>query len=68
MHLKASWIFTTNDMITNLGIAASGVAVKILKSPFPDLVIGILVVAIVLKGSWDILEEAREATGRRACG
>ena len=62
VHLKASWIFTTNDMVANLGIAASGAAVMILNSPFPDLVIGIVVVVIVLKGGRDILKEAREAT------
>ena len=64
VHLKASWIFTTNDMIANAGIVVSGVAVMIFKSPLPDLLIGVLVVGIVLKGGWDILKEAREA--RRA--
>ena len=61
VHLKASWIFTTNDMIANLGIVVSGVAVMLLKSPLPDLLIGILVVGIVIKGGWEILEQARAA-------
>lgn len=61
VHLKASWIFTTNDMIANLGIAASGLAVMIFKSPLPDLLIGVLVVGLVIKGGWEILEHAREA-------
>lgn len=61
VHLKASWIFTTNDMVANLGIVVSGVAVMIFKSPLPDLLIGVVVVAIVLKGGWDILVEARAA-------
>lgn len=61
VHLKASWIFTTNDMIANLGIAASGIAVMVFKSPLPDLLIGLVVVGVVLKGGWDILGEAREA-------
>lgn len=61
VHLKASWIFTTNDMLANAGIVASGVAVIIFKSPLPDLLIGLAVVAIVIKGGWDILGEAREA-------
>ncbi|RIK63147.1 MAG: cation transporter [Planctomycetota bacterium] len=68
VHLKASWIFTTNDMIANLGIVASGVAVMLLKSPLPDLAIGIVVAGIVIKGGWEILEHAREANpvGREA--
>lgn len=61
VHLKASWIFTTNDMLANLGIVLSGIAVMVLRSPLPDLLIGLVVVGIVLKGGWDILGEAREA-------
>ena len=66
VHFKASWIFTTNDMLANAGIALSGVLVMLLGSPLPDLLIGLVVVAIVLKGGCEILEEAREA--RRASG
>jgi Co/Zn/Cd efflux system component len=61
VHLKASWIFTTNDMLANAGIVVSGAAVMIFRSPLPDLIIGLVVVGIVLKGGWDILKEAREA-------
>lgn len=66
VHLTASWIFTTNDMIANLGIVVSGAAVMILKSPLPDLLIGVVVAGIVIKGGWEILEHAREA--RRETG
>ena len=62
VHLKASWIFTTNDMLANLGIVLSGLAVMIFKSPIPDLLIGLVVVCIVIKGGWEILNKAREAT------
>lgn len=61
VHFKASWIFTTNDMLANAGIALSGLLVMLLKSPVPDLLIGVVVVGIVLKGGWEILKEAREA-------
>ena len=61
VNFKASWIFTTNDMVANAGIVLSGLLVIFLKSPVPDLVIGLVVVGIVLKGGWEILKEAREA-------
>jgi len=61
VHLKTSWIFTSNDMVANAGIVLSGVAIMIFASPLPDLIIGLLVVGIVLKGGWEILNEAREA-------
>jgi Co/Zn/Cd efflux system component len=61
VHLEASWIFTTNDMLANLGVAVSGVAVMLLRSNLPDLVIGLLVFGIVAKGAWEILENAGRA-------
>lgn len=61
VHFKASWIFTTNDMLANAGIVLSGLLVMLLKSPLPDLLIGVMVVGIVLKGGWEILREVREA-------
>ena len=44
-HLKASWIFTTNDMLANLAIVASGLAVIIFASPIPDLLIHLVIAA-----------------------
>ena len=61
VHLKASWIFTANDMLANLGVVASGMAVMFFNSPLPDLLIGLMVVGIVLKGGWDTLGEVRKA-------
>ncbi|NIJ43153.1 hypothetical protein FHS78_003465, partial [Parvibaculum indicum] len=45
----------------NAGIVVSGAAVMLFGSPLPDLIIGLVVGGIVIKGGWDILEEAREA-------
>lgn len=65
VHLKASWIFTTNDMLANAGIVVSGAAVMLFDSSLPDLTIGLVVAGIVLKGGWDILKEARaESAGQ----
>lgn len=60
-HIKASVVFTGNDMLVNLGIVVSGVAVMLFNSPLPDLIISLLVVGVVLQGGWKILKEAREA-------
>ncbi len=61
VNLQASWIFTTNDMLANAGIVVSGVGVMVFKSPLPDLLIGIVVAGIALKGGWEILKQARDA-------
>lgn len=61
VHMKASMVFTSNDMLVNLGIVLSGVAVMLFNSPLPDLIISLLVVVVVLQGGWKILKEARDA-------
>lgn len=61
VHMRASWIFSTNDVIANLGVVAGGVLVDLLDSRVPDLVIGLAVGVVVLRGGVQILREAREA-------
>lgn len=65
VHLQASWVFTTNDMYSNAGIALSGLAVMYFRSPVPDLLIGLVVVVIAFMGGREILEQAREAGSRK---
>jgi Co/Zn/Cd efflux system component len=54
-HMKASWIFSTNDVLANLGVMAAGALVAATGSRLPDLVIGTLVAALVLLGAVRIL-------------
>jgi Co/Zn/Cd efflux system component len=58
VHMRASWIFSKNDVIANLGIIFSGALVIVLGSRFPDLVIGAAIATIVIKGGFEILREA----------
>lgn len=55
-HLKASMIFTSNDVIINLGVIAAGVLVNWLKSDMPDLIIGTIVFGLVIQGAIRILK------------
>lgn len=54
-HMKASLIFTSNDMIINLGVIAAGLLVNWLNSGMPDLVIGSMVFLLVTSGALRIL-------------
>ncbi len=58
IHMRASWIFSTNDVIANAGVILSGLLVMILGSRIPDLLIGALVSTIVIRGGLRILREA----------
>ena len=56
-HMKASWIFTTNDVIANLGVIAAAVLVRLLNSPLPDLVVATIIALVVLNGAVKPAEE-----------
>ncbi|MDX9724573.1 MAG: cation transporter, partial [Myxococcota bacterium] len=55
VHMKASWIFSTNDALANLGVVAAGVAVALSGSAWPDLIVGTAVGLLVLWGAVRIL-------------
>ena len=55
-HMKASMIFTSNDVIINLGVIAAGLLVNWLHSNKPDLIIGSIVFVLVIQGAIRILK------------
>lgn len=58
-HIRASVIFSANDVIINLGVIASAMLVWYFESGIPDLVIGIVVFLIVIRGAIRILQLAK---------
>ncbi|MBT8297029.1 MAG: cation transporter [Maribacter sp.] len=55
-HMKASMIFTSNDVIINLGVIFAGLLVYWLNSNKPDLIIGTIVFILVIQGARRILK------------
>jgi Co/Zn/Cd efflux system component len=55
-HMKASMIFTSNDVIINAGVILAGVLVLLTQSKYPDLIIGSIVFFIVVQGAIRILK------------
>ncbi len=55
-HMKASMIFTSNDVIINLGVIVAALLVNWLNSSKPDLVIGAVVFVLVIQGAVRILK------------
>lgn len=54
-HMKASMIFTSNDVIINIGVIIAGVMVLLTQSKYPDLIVGTIVFLIVIRGAIKIL-------------
>ena len=57
MHMRASWIFTKNDVIANLAVIAAGGLVAWTGSRLPDLAVGFGIAALVVWGGVTILRE-----------
>lgn len=58
VHMRASLIFSKNDVIANIGVIVAGALVWALGSRYPDLVIGSVIAIIVFRGGLQILKEA----------
>ena len=67
VHMRASWIFSKNDVIANLGVILAGVLVGWTGSRLPDLIIGFVVALIVFRGGILILQDTRETNVQDSC-
>jgi len=66
IHMRASWIFSKNDVIANLGIIMGGGLVYAFDSRLPDIAIGLILSIIVVRGGLHIVRDAaNEAFNQR---
>lgn len=65
IHMRASFIFSQNDVIVNVGVILGGIFVWALDSRFPDLIIGGIVSFMVLRGGLRIIRDAGDERARR---
>lgn len=54
-HMKASVIFSTNDVLANLGVIVGGILVATTHSQIPDLIVGCAIAVMVFRGGVRIL-------------
>jgi Co/Zn/Cd efflux system component len=64
VHMRASWIFSVNDVLANLGVIVSGFLVALTRSNIPDLAIGTIISILVVRGGKKILTEAQQERRR----
>ena len=64
VHMRASWLFSRNDVLANLGVISAAVIVALTGSRWPDLVIGLLITIIVLRGGFAILKDANAESAK----
>ncbi len=66
VHMRASWIFSKNDVIANMGIIVGGGLVFVLDSRLPDLIIGMIIALVVIRGGIRIIKDAKGETMKLA--
>ena len=59
VHIKAAYIFASNDVIVNVGVIIAAIFVLVLQSTIPDLIIGTIVFTFVLRGAIKIFKLAK---------
>jgi len=59
VHMRASWIFSRSDVIANVGVILGGGLVYTTGVRWPDLVVGIAIAYVVLRGALTIITDAR---------
>ncbi len=58
VHMRASWIFSANDVIANTGVILGGALVWWLDNRWPDIIIGAVIAFVILRGARMIFREA----------
>lgn len=66
VHLRATWIFTRVDIIANVGVIGSGIAVALTHVRFPDLIVGFVIALYVIKEAIEILKAANKEKNLRS--
>jgi Co/Zn/Cd efflux system component len=64
IHMRASWVFSRNDVIANIGVITAGLLVSVLVSPLPDLIIGLIISIVVINGGISILRDAKNEAAK----
>jgi len=65
VHMRASWIFSKNDVLANLGVISGGFLVAYTGSSYPDLFIGLIIATIVIRGGTHIIKDAKREKDQR---
>jgi cation diffusion facilitator family transporter len=64
VHMRASWLFSRNDVLANLGVIIAALLVAATGSRWPDLAIGLFITIIVLRGGVAILKDAKAESAK----
>jgi cation diffusion facilitator family transporter len=59
INMRSVWLCSRNDLFANTAVLLAALAVWRTASPWPDLIVGILICALFLHSAWEVAIEAR---------
>ena len=59
VNMRSAWLCSRNDVLANLGVLLAAAGVAWTQSPWPDLVVGVSISALILKSAIEILKDAK---------
>lgn len=60
INMRSVWLCSRNDLFANTAVLLAALTVWQTASPWPDLVVGILICALFLHSAWEVAVEARQ--------
>jgi Co/Zn/Cd efflux system component len=61
INMRSAWVCSRNDVVGNLGVLLAAGAVVLTGSPWPDIVIGLVVAWVFVRSSVQVIRDARLA-------
>lgn len=58
INMRSAWMCSRNDVIGNAGVLVAAFAVYLFHSPWPDIVIGLLIATLFVRSAISIIREA----------
>lgn len=62
-NVRAVWLFSRNDAIGNLAVVVAAGLVWWTGTPWPDLVVAVVIAGLFLQSAWSIIRDARRDLG-----
>jgi Co/Zn/Cd efflux system component/copper chaperone CopZ len=66
-NVRAVWLFSRNDAIGNVAVVIAALLVAWTQTPWPDLVVAVVIAALFLQSSFSIMKDAWRSLPSRSC-
>ena len=58
VNVRAVWLFSRNDALGNIAVVVAAGFVALTSTPWPDLVVAVIIAGLFLQSSWSIIRKA----------